>query len=317
MIGNRLPAKRILFPPSRLPPSSTAFVTTPFLRFSSSSPSNGPTFSSTGSTKNLVTKLGPGRLLNLLWNGKLHSPIPKQYNLVPKEFIPAALEAVALVSKTASERDWEGLEGLVRQNCILGIQEQVDGMSEEERKLIVVHPEDAFLSFISNEKSCGGGKDVNLVVFFYPGLHTVKDTAEEMNQLKKETDDKIKKNIFEGNIKNTTDLKGEFVDFKEKLQELNAERGDLFKRNGAFWCGMIGNYRLVRESVDGEWAVSEVGQADCTKVMAQIVRWDLNRSGQHFQHDLHFVNMTIPFLGFDTKHCWGRVFSTVCHSRSC
>lgn len=199
--------------------------------------------------------------------------MPKQYNLLPKEFIPAALEAVALVTRTASERDWEGLEGLVRQNCIHGIRDQVGGMSEEERKLIVLHPEDAFLSFISNERSCGGGKDVNLVVFFYPDLHTVKDTAEAMNQLKKETDEKIKKDIFEGNIKNTTDLKGEFVDFKEKLQELNAECGDLFKRNGVFWCGMVGNYRLVRESLDGEWAVSEIGQADSTKVMAQLVRF--------------------------------------------
>jgi len=94
-----------------------------------------------------------------------------------------------------------------------------------------------------------------------------------MNQLKREADEKIKKDIFEGNIKNTTDLKGEFVDFKEKLQELNAERSDLFQRNGVFWCGMVGNYRLVRESLDGEWAVSEVGQADCTKVMSQIVRF--------------------------------------------
>ena len=276
MIANRLLAKRILSPPCHLPLSSTAFW-----RFSSSFPSNGPSFSSTGSSKNLVTKLGPGRLFNLLWNGKLHSPMPKQYNLVPKEFIPAALEAVALVTRTASERDWEGLEGLVRQNCIHGIRDQVGGMSEEERKLIVLHPEDAFLSFISNERSCGGGKDVNLVVFFYPDLHTVKDTAEAMNQLKKETDEKIKKDIFEGNIKNTTDLKGEFVDFKEKLQELNAERGDLFERNGVFWCGMVGNYRLVRESLDGEWAVSEIGQADSTKVMAQLVRWELSLSGQH------------------------------------
>jgi len=108
-------------------------------------------------------------LFNLLWNGKLHSPMPKQYNLVPKEFIPAALEAAALVTRTASEGDWEGLEGLVQQNCILGIRRQVDGMSDEERKLIVLNPEDAFLSFISNERSCNGGKDVNLVVFFLPG----------------------------------------------------------------------------------------------------------------------------------------------------
>ena len=139
--------------------------------------------------------------------------MPKQYNLVPKEFIPAALEAAALVTRTASERDWEGLEGLVQQNCILGIRRQVDGMSDEERKLIVLNPEDAFLSFISNERSCNGGKDVNLVVYFYPDLHTVRDTAEQMNQLKREADEKIKKDIFEGNIKNTTDLKGEFVDF--------------------------------------------------------------------------------------------------------
>ena len=80
--------------------------------------------------------------------------MPQQYNLVPKEFVPAALEAVALVTRTASEKDWEGLEGLVRQNCIQGIRGQVDGMSEEERKLIVVHPEDAFLSFISNKSCC-------------------------------------------------------------------------------------------------------------------------------------------------------------------
>ena len=270
MIANSFIAKRILSPTYHLPLSSTAFC-----RFSSSSPSTGPTFSSTGSSKNLVTKLGSGRLFNLLWNGKLHRPIPQQYNLVLKEFVPAALEAVALVTKTASEKDWEGLEGLVRQSCIQGIREQVDGMREEERKLIVVHPEDAFLSFISNERSCDGGKDVNLVVFFYPGLHTVKDTAERMNELKKESDEKIKKDIVEGNIKNTADLKNEFVDFKDKIKELNAERGDLFNKNGVFWCGMVGNYRLERESLEGQWAVSEVGQADCTNVMFQLVRWEL------------------------------------------
>ena len=296
MIANRLLAKRILSPtPYHLPLSPIAFS-----RFSSSSPSSGPTFSSTGNPKNLVTKLGPRRLFNLLWNGKLHSPMPKQYNLVPKEFIPAAVEAVAMVTKTARERDWEGLEGLVQQSCIQGIRDQVDSMSEEERKLIVVHPEDAFLLFISNESSCGGGKDVNLVVFFYPDLHTIKHTAEQMNQLKKETDEKIQKDIAQGNIKNTTDLKGEFVDFKEKLREMNVERGDLFKRNGIFWCGMVGNYRLVRESLDGEWAISAVGQADSTKVMAQLVRWELSRSG-------HLIGrMTNPFLRFRYKVLLGK-----------
>jgi len=270
MIANSFLTKRILSPPCHLPLSQTTlFISPASSRFSS----NGPTFSSTGSTKNLVSKLGPGRLFNVLWNGKLHSPMPKQYNLVPKEFIPAALEAVALVTRSASERDWEGLEGLVHQNCIQGIRDQVDGMSEEERKLIVMHPGDAFLSFISNERSCGGGKDVNLVVFFYPDLHTVKETAQEMNQLKKETDEKIKKDIFEGNIKNTADLKNEFVDFKEKIKELNFARGDLMNRNGMSWCGTVGNYRLVRESLDGQWVVSEVGQADSTKVLTQLVRF--------------------------------------------
>jgi len=199
--------------------------------------------------------------------------MPQQYNLVPKEFVPAALEAVALVTRTASEKDWEGLEGFVRQNCIEGIRGQVDGMSEEERKLIVVHPEDAFLSFISNERSCDGGKDVNLVVFFYPGLNTVKDTADKMNELKKESNEKITKEIVDGNIKNTADLKNEFVEFKDKIKELNVERSDLFNKNGVFWCGMVGNYRLVRDSLDGQWAVSEVGQADCSKVMLQLIRF--------------------------------------------
>ena len=292
-------AKRILSSPRHL--SSAAYLIFPTSRFSLTSTTNGPTFSSTGNPKNLVTKLGVGRLFNVLWNGKLHSPMPQKYNLVPKEFISVALEAVALVTRAASEKDWEGLDGLVHQHCISGLRDQVESMSEGERKQIVLHPEDAFLSFISNEKKSSGGKDVNLVVFFYPDLYKVKETAEEMNQLKKETDEKIKKNIFEGNIKNTSDLKDEFVDFKEKLKELNAERSDLFNKHGASWCGMVGNYRLVRESLDGQWAVSELGQVDSARVMTPIVRWAIGHS-----LDCRLETRNLLFLRFRWKALLGK-----------
>merc|ERR1711972_1202969 len=84
------------------------------------------------------------------------------------------------------------------------------------------------------------------------------------------TDEKIQKEIFEGRIKNTSDLKGEFVDFKEKVKELNVARSDLLNKNGTSWCGLVGNYRLVRESLDDQWVVSEVGQADSLEVMTPI-----------------------------------------------
>ena len=264
--------RRILSSNRHLPLSTSTSHVVPFCKFSVTSSTSSPTFSSSGSIKNLVTKPSPARLFNVLWNDNLHSAIPEKYNLVPKDFIPAALEAISLVTTAASEGDWEALDGLVEPHCIQGLQDQVGKLNEEDRKLIALHPDDAFLSYISNERNCEEGRDIKLVVHFYPGLYTVRGVADEMNQLKKETDEKIQKEIFEGKIKNTSDLKGEFVDFKEKVKELNVARSDLLNKNGTSWCGLVGNYRLVRESLHDQWLVFEVGQADSLEVMTPIGR---------------------------------------------
>ena len=59
--------------------------------------------------------------------------------------------------------------------------------------------------------------------------------------------------------------------------------------------------RLVRESLDGQWAVSELGQVDSARVMTPIVRWAIGHS-----LDCRLETRNLLFLRFRWKALLGK-----------
>ena len=217
-----------------------------------------PTFSSTGDTKTLVTRLGLHRISNVIIQGSPNIKLPKEFNVNPDDFLPGAREAVGLVTKSASEGDWEGLEGLVEPRCIDSLREQLEGMGEVERGYVALDPKDVFFSFISNELKCDKGNNLNVVTFSLPGMHKVHEERE------------LFKAKFE-EMKASGDVnKEKLVELmKETRDQTGVDANDIFNNNEI----VIGNYRFIRESSDSQWVVTEVGQANTKTVFHPLFRF--------------------------------------------
>lgn len=217
-----------------------------------------PTFSSTGDTKSLVTRLGLQRISNVIIQGSPNFKLPPQFNYNPDDFLPGAREAVGLVTKAASEGDWDSLEGLVEPQCINSLREQLEGMGEVERVYVALNPRDVFLTFISNEMKCDKGNNLNVVTFSLPGMHKVHEERELFKAKLEE-------------VKASGELnKEKLVEMmKETREQTGIDANDIFNNNEI----LIGNYRLVRESSDSQWVFTEVGQANTKQFFHPLFRF--------------------------------------------
>ena len=112
-----------------------------------------PTFSSSGDTENIVTKLGPNRIATMIITGKPNRPLPASYNVDVEEFLPGAISAVSVVTNAMAEDDWEALPGLVESRCVSNLRPVMSALSPEERELTRLNSADVFLSFISNPEN--------------------------------------------------------------------------------------------------------------------------------------------------------------------
>ena len=237
----------------RLVPASLSFSSSPSL----SNPA-APTFSSTGDTNSLVTKLGLSKIGHVIIQGRVNIPFPKSYNVNIEEFLTGATEAAGLVTKAAAAGNWDELEGLVDPGCINGLRNQLDNYSQLQRDLVALDPEDVFLSFIANDVDCEEGNNLQVVTFSLPGYASlqkvqgvVRQRMAELKEMKELNNERLKEIIAEVRDENSIDPQA------------------VFNNNDI----LIGNFRLQRESSESQWRVTEVGQANTRDSMQAYFRF--------------------------------------------
>jgi len=254
------------------PAASLAFSSSPCV----ANPA-APTFSSTGDTKSLVTQLGLSKIGHVIIRGKVNIPFPKSYNVNIEEFLPGAIGAAGLVTKAASQGNWEELEGLVDPACIQGLKSNLENYSQPLRDLIALDPEDVFLSFIANDVDCQEGNNLQVVTFSFPGFSklqrvqgVVNQRMAELKEMKELNNERLKEIIAEVREENSIDPQAIFND-----NEI-----------------LIGNYRLERQNSDSQWTVTEVGQANMRDSMQAYFRFRWRgRLGIHLKMDKPFLTV--------------------------
>jgi len=279
-----------------------------------------PTFSSTGKTDQIVSKLGPSRISTMIVTGKLNRPFPSEFQVDLDEFLPGSVSAVGVVTTSVSSGDWAALEGLVDRDCITSLQDSVDRMDKVQRELVVTNPDDVFLSFVSNPDNCDSGNNLHLVTFSLPKLGEIKNTVRENKELSGEMEQKIKECIDGEKDKEKMKVMVEGVvnEYKSKMVDPH----DVFKANEI----IIGNYRFVRSSPNSQWTITEVAQINSLQAWAAIfkLRWKgrlmiATRGGYEFysilradyMSDYIFISM---FLAFYTFQLIGAGVITAPHS---
>ena len=151
-----------------------------------------PTFSSSGDTEKIVTKLGPNRIATMIMMGKPNRPLPASYNVDLEEFLPGAISAVSVVTNAMADDDWESLPGLVESQCVSNLRPVISALSPEERELTRLNADDVFLSFISNAENCASGNDLKIVTFSLPQLGEAKSLVDKNKEVKDNANEAIK-----------------------------------------------------------------------------------------------------------------------------
>ena len=131
-------------------------------------------------------------------------------------------------------------------------------MDEERRELVALDPEDVFLSFVSNEKDCDNGNNLNLVTYSFHKLQSI-------NGFK----NRFKERLAE--MKESGELNRESYEraFNESKEEFGIDPDEVLKASNI----VISNYRLVRQSPSSEWTFTEVGQANVADSMSSFFAW--------------------------------------------
>ena len=181
---------------------------------------------------------------NLLKSGTLNAPLPKEYNLSLDEFIPLATSVVSLVTQQAAQGKWKEIGGLLKPHCSEKLKAEVEKMDPEQRKLIMLDPDDVLMKFVSNTSDCSGGNNLNLVTFSFAGWCQISEVMEHFLNHQK-----VQKKV---NMS-----KEEFAEIS-KLVELQTGVNiqEIFDSSEV----VIGNYRLIRDHEGDNFSVAEVGQ---------------------------------------------------------
>lgn len=90
---------------------------------------------------------------------------------------------MGVVTSHMAAGDWDKLEGLVDRDCINNMEANMDRFNSVQKELVVLNPDDVFLSFISNPNDCDSGKNLQLVTFSQPKLGLVKKLILENEEL--------------------------------------------------------------------------------------------------------------------------------------
>jgi len=255
-----------------------------------------PAFSTTGDTKSLVTKLSLNNLVNVLSYGAANTPLPKDYQVDLPEFLAGAEAAAAVVTRAAAAGEWGELEGLVEDSCLRRLTSAMEAMTEEQRSLVTLNPDDVLFSFIANEKDCEGGTDMRVVTFSFPGLGAIRAVQRRVAEQVAEA--KAAGELTPARFAEIT---------KANMEETGTDPAKVFQSNEL----VIGNYRLARGG-EGGWLVREVGQMGMAEAMAPLgplgayfrFRWR-GRLGIHIKLDKPFLSV----LRLDYATDWLALFA--------
>ena len=129
-----------------------------------------PTFTTTGETSKIISKLSLHNIASMIVSGQPNKAFPSSYEVNIDEFVPGAIGAVSVVTEAMSQQDWDSLSGLVSYECVSQMKKIMESLSPEERNLSVVKQDDVFFSFISNPENCDKGNNLNIVLFYFPKL---------------------------------------------------------------------------------------------------------------------------------------------------
>lgn len=237
-----------------------------------------PTFSSLGDTSKIVSRLGPNRIANMIVTGKPNRPFPPEFQVDLETFLPGAISAAGVVTSSMSAGDWASLEGLVDRDCINSLQATMHSMDKVQKDLVVLNPEDVFLSFISNPDTCESGNNLHMVTFSLPRLEQMKEMIKEnkelSNDIGKELDAKIENSKLAGSEPSNEDLLTMMKKMKAQTEEVQAKLAEndphnIFKENEI----LIGNFRFVRDSPTSQWTVKEVAQINSLQAWAAPFRF--------------------------------------------
>ena len=202
-----------------------------------------PTFTTTDNM-DFVTLTDTAMKKQLMKDGTLNAPLPKEYNLDLDEFLPLATAVVSLVTQQAACGKWKELEGLVKPDCAERLKAEVEKMDLEQRKKILLDPDDVLMKFVSNTSDCSGGNNLNLVTFSFAGWCQISEVTEHfLNHLK--------------GLKKVTVSKDEFAKIS-KVVELQTDVNiqEILDSSEV----VIGNYRLTRDCEGDNFSLAEVGQ---------------------------------------------------------
>ena len=259
-----------------------------------------PTYSSTGDTSKIVTKLGFPRIATMIITGKPNRPPPPQFQVDLDEFLPGAISAAGVVTSSMYAGDWNSLEGLVDRDCISSLQSTMQSMNSEQKELSVINPDDVFFSFVSNLEDCDSGNNLHVVTFSLPNLSRMKQMIKE----NKEFENEAKQNIQQSEAK-AEEVISIIKKVKEKADENDPH--ELFKANEI----VIGNFRFIRDSSSGQWTITEVAQMNSLEAWATMfkLRWKGRlgialRGGMDFNKVLRvdystdYVTFSIIFASF-------------------
>merc|ERR1719431_786019 len=122
----------------------------------------------------------------MIVTGKPNRPFPPEFQVDLEEFLPGAISAAGVVTSSMSAGDWGSLEGLVDRDCINSLQATMHSMDKVQKDLVVLNPEDVFLSFISNPDTCESGNNLHMVTFSLPRLEQMKEMIKENKELSKD-----------------------------------------------------------------------------------------------------------------------------------
>jgi len=234
--------------------------------FTSSSTRSGlaPSFSSSKNIKKMVTKLGVNRVSSIIFTGKPNTQLPSEFGIKDDQFIPGAISAVGVVTNLMASGDWDQLEGLVDRNCISNLQASMVKFNSVQQELVVLNPDDVFLSFISNPTDCDSGKNLHLVTFSQPKLGLVKSIILENKGLSE-------KGFFELLKENKNTMR----DIKEKTAALNTKQ-DL--RN------LLNHRILVERLKKGNKVKEHEEELQKHKVMAKVYNSKVQRVKEHMDN---------------------------------
>jgi len=180
----------------------------------------------------------------LMKEGTLNAPLPKEYNISLDEFIPLATAVVGLVTQQAAQGKWKEIEGLLKPDCAEKLKTEVETMDPEQRKLIMLDPDDILMKFVSNTSDCSGGNNLHLVTFSFAGWCQISEVMGHfLNQLKGQKKVKLSKEEF-----------AEISKVVELQTDVNIQ--EIFDASEV----VIGNYRLTRSHEGENFSLAEVGQ---------------------------------------------------------